>query len=174
MQAMPTIRIDAEVYRALQGQAEPFIDTPNSVLRRVLQLRPLKGSDDDEPISEGQAAAPKAATVRPGVHARRRRLRRERAPAGSLLPIERYKRSILDVLVERGGVASASDVIEAVGDKLSTELTPTDKGQIASGGIRWHKRVQFARLHLVEEGAMTKEAPRGVWTITDAGRRVVQ
>ena len=36
--------------------------------------------------------------MRPGVHARRRRLRRERAPAGSLLPIERYKRSIKDHL----------------------------------------------------------------------------
>lgn len=173
MLAMPTIRVDSEVYRALQSQAEPFIDSPNSVLRRVLQLRPLNGSDDDEPISKGQAAAPKAAAARPGAHTRRRRQKRERAPAGSLLPIERYKESILEVLVERGGAASASDVMEAVGDKLAAELTPTDKAQIASGGIRWHKRVQFARLHLVEEGAISREAPRGVWTVTEAGRRAV-
>jgi hypothetical protein len=31
----PTIRIDDDVYRWLQGQAAPFDDTPNSVLRRI-------------------------------------------------------------------------------------------------------------------------------------------
>jgi Mrr restriction endonuclease-like protein len=171
---MPTIRVDSEVYRVLQGQAEPFVDTPNSVLRRVLQLRPSKGPDDGEAVSAAQTGAPRPTPTRAGVHSRRRKVKRERAPAGSLLPIERYKLSILNVLVERGGGAPAGEVIEAVGDKLSAELTPTDKESIASGGIRWHKRVQFARLHLVEEGAITKEAPRGVWTITDAGRRKVR
>ena len=32
---MPTIRIDREVFEWLQSLAEPFEDTPNSVLRRV-------------------------------------------------------------------------------------------------------------------------------------------
>src|SRR4051812_6227175 len=35
---MPQIRIDDDVYRALQGRAEPFTDTPNDVLRRVLGI----------------------------------------------------------------------------------------------------------------------------------------
>jgi hypothetical protein len=35
---MPTIRIDDEVYEVLQRRAKPFVDTPNSVLRRVLDL----------------------------------------------------------------------------------------------------------------------------------------
>lgn len=35
---MPTIRIDDDVYQALQAQATPFRDTPNDVLRRVLAL----------------------------------------------------------------------------------------------------------------------------------------
>ncbi|MCI0642027.1 MAG: hypothetical protein L0Y72_11950 [Gemmataceae bacterium] len=35
-----TIRIDQEVWRALQKHAEPFVETPNDVLRRVLQLGP--------------------------------------------------------------------------------------------------------------------------------------
>jgi hypothetical protein len=34
----PTIRIDDEVYGWLKEQAEPFDDTPNSVLRRVAGL----------------------------------------------------------------------------------------------------------------------------------------
>lgn len=35
----PTIRVDDEVYAMLQAEAEPFTDTPNSVLRRKLGLK---------------------------------------------------------------------------------------------------------------------------------------
>lgn len=34
----PTIRVDDEVYEELQKRAKPFVDTPNSTLRRVLGL----------------------------------------------------------------------------------------------------------------------------------------
>ena len=34
---MPTIRLDAEVYDALKKLAEPFVDTPSSVIRRLLE-----------------------------------------------------------------------------------------------------------------------------------------
>ncbi|MGW5215418.1 restriction system modified-DNA reader domain-containing protein [Streptomyces sp. NPDC004051] len=34
----PTIRVDSEVYEELQKRAKPFVDTPNSTLRRVLGL----------------------------------------------------------------------------------------------------------------------------------------
>jgi hypothetical protein len=37
---MPTIRVDDEVYTWLQGQARPFEDSPNTVLRRVAGLDP--------------------------------------------------------------------------------------------------------------------------------------
>lgn len=36
--AMPTIRVSDEVYEELKRRAEPFVDTPDSVLRRVLAL----------------------------------------------------------------------------------------------------------------------------------------
>ena len=39
----PTIRIDDEVFAALKAKAEAFVDTPNSVLREVLELED-KGS----------------------------------------------------------------------------------------------------------------------------------
>jgi hypothetical protein len=35
---MPTIRVDDDVYEYLQREAKPFVDSPNSVLRRVLGL----------------------------------------------------------------------------------------------------------------------------------------
>lgn len=43
-----TIRIDDEVYMTLQKGAEPFTDTPNSALRRILRLdREQEKSSDD-------------------------------------------------------------------------------------------------------------------------------
>lgn len=35
---MPSIPIDDEVWKELQGRAEPLVDTPNSILRRILGL----------------------------------------------------------------------------------------------------------------------------------------
>jgi len=35
---MPVIRVDDQVWRKLQKMAEPLVDTPNSVLRRLLEL----------------------------------------------------------------------------------------------------------------------------------------
>lgn len=39
---MPTIRIDDEVWQALQKKAIPLEDTPNAVLRRLLRLGPTR------------------------------------------------------------------------------------------------------------------------------------
>lgn len=46
-----TIRIDDEVYQELKGMAEPFEDTPNDVLRRLLEL------NDAAPIRKNALAA---------------------------------------------------------------------------------------------------------------------
>ena len=35
---MPVIRIDDEVWKELQKRAEPLVDTPNTVLRKLLDL----------------------------------------------------------------------------------------------------------------------------------------
>lgn len=39
---MPTIRIDDEVFARLQEGATPLVDTPNTVLRRILGLEPKR------------------------------------------------------------------------------------------------------------------------------------
>lgn len=35
---MPVIRVDDEVFKELQRRAEPLVDNPNSVMRRILNL----------------------------------------------------------------------------------------------------------------------------------------
>jgi hypothetical protein len=43
-QIMPTIRVDEDVYVWLQQRAKPFVDTPNSVLRRELKIESQGGT----------------------------------------------------------------------------------------------------------------------------------
>lgn len=163
----PNIRIDRDVYNALQKQAKPFTDTPNSVLRRLLGLEPVASS----PVSEGSSVKTKR---RKSASAGRSRADRKevvpRAPAGVLLPEKEYVLPLLSILSERGGSAPARETIEAVGRKLQDRLTPTDREKTASGVVRWQNRVQFVRLKLVEEGLLAKDSSRGVWSLTDVGR----
>lgn len=171
---MPNIRIDEQVYEALQKQATAFVDTPNSVLRRLLHL----DEEDISGASTGRGQLHDVVITRPDRRgeARRRgatrriRKRTARATAGSLLPQNAYVEPLLAVLAERGGAAPAREVIDAVGRRLNGKITAIDQEQLPSGGIRWMNRVQFVRLQLVEEGLLARDAPRGVWTLTEAGR----
>lgn len=176
----PTLRVDDDVYEQLKRHAEPFIDTPNSVLRRLLGLDqeiaapngvPTADTEEEEhepprPISSGRASS---------VPQRRRRVskqspKRNRVPAGALLPEDAYEAPLLQALNEFGGSAPSRQVIDRVGEILDASLTELDREALSSGGIRWQSRVQFVRLRLIQQGLMVKESGRGVWAISDAGR----
>ena len=55
---MPTIRIDDEVWAWLKGHAQPFEDTPNSVLRRIAKLDPPPDRSAQPLPAVPRAAAP--------------------------------------------------------------------------------------------------------------------
>lgn len=167
----PTIELDADIYEYLKSQAEPFTDTPNSVLRRLLDVDGASKSEaerasGDESVQGGKAAS--RAKRRGGT---RKASGRTRAPSGTLLPEQRYELPLLRALMDAGGEAPFSELREAVGRALGDELTPADHETLNSGGVRWHSRLQFVRLRLIERGELDREAPRGIWRITEAGRQ---
>lgn len=47
---MPVIRVDDEVWKELQRRAEPLVDTPNSVLRKILGFTEGKVSNEEKVI----------------------------------------------------------------------------------------------------------------------------
>jgi hypothetical protein len=167
----PTIRIDDEVFEALKTRAEPLVDTPNSVLRRILDL---PGTSNDVPIDEGRdAQRPSGAANKAAPKMQRRRPSKARAPRakpGTILHEDEYEAPLLAILDENGGRAPSREVIDELGERLNGRLTPTDRDRLASGEIRWRNRAQFVRLKLIERGEMTKDSPRGVWEISDKGR----
>jgi len=153
----PEINVDSEVWAALKEHAEPLVDTPNSVLRRLL------GLDEAEEPQEDALEKPR----------RRRRSRtpgkRKRAPTGSLLPESEYEVPILQALLEQGGKAPSSEVVASVGRELAASLTELDQETLPNGGIRWENRVQFTRLRLKERGLIRSGSPRGIWEISEQG-----
>ena len=167
--------MDDEVYEFLKSQAEPFVDTPNSVLRRLLGLEPSTAVDDQAAqvaaAADGSDGSESEETQpRPARRGTRQRSRRTRAPRGALLPGTEYEVPILEALVEAGGSAPTAEVIKSVGHRLRDRLTELDRQHLQSGGLRWRSRIQFVRLRMVERGLMVKGSPPGTWAITEEGR----
>jgi len=142
----PTIRIDDQVFKALQSRAEPLVDSPNNVLRRLLGLD-----------TSGHV----------GVIAPRRTRRRFRP--GSTTQKKAFRRPILLALSELRGSSSASEVLTRVEKSLATHLTPLDRERLPKGDLRWRKQAHFERLSMVEDGLLKSDSPYGLWELTDQG-----
>jgi hypothetical protein len=156
---MATIEIDEEVYDEIRAHAEPFVDlSPNSVLRRLL------GIDGPGTAGDGVRPAPPPSGPRLG----------RRASPGSILPEREYELPILEELIARSGTGHATEITDAVGERMADRLTPLDREKLDSGDIRWRNRVQFTRLTLKNQELIASDTPRGVWTITDKGRAFVK
>ena len=161
---MPEVDLDSDVFEYLQSQAQPFLDTPSTVLRRLLKL---DGKENGAgPVAPAPAKSPTGAAKR----VKRPGHTRTRAAAGTILPEQRYELPLLRALVAAGGRAPYREIVDAVGVELKDELMPADLEALNSGTIRWQSRLQFVRLRLIERGLLDKDTPRGVWGITDAGR----
>lgn len=165
----PNVRIDQDVYGFLKRHAEPFVDTPNSVLRRLFNL-PSRSME--RPPNEPSPPKRQARPLQPARRPQRSRSRKPspRVAPGALVPEQDYVSPLLSALGRRGGAAPAREVIEEIGQALNGKLTELDMAQLPSGGVRWQHRVHFARLRLAEEGLLAKDSPRGLWQLTDAGR----
>jgi restriction endonuclease Mrr len=142
---MKTIRIDDEVWAELQSRATPLVDTPNSVLRKILGLdMPRK---KEKPVTENRK--------RPTPH------------------IE-FRIPILETLVEMEGKGEAKAVLKRVEKKMRGKLARVDYEKIPSGDVRWHKNANWEKYFMKEEGLLRGDSPRGIWEITDKGRRYLQ
>lgn len=161
------IEVDQDVWEELKTRAEPFVDTPNTVIRSLLGLE-SNGHHAGTPAPSGNAE-PRPTRRKKG--GKGRRSRGTRAPAGSLLAESEYELPILQILTEMGGRGPTSEIVEKVGAVVEDKLKELDKEVLASGEIRWRNRVQFTRLRMIEEGWLAKDSPRGTWEITAAGSR---
>jgi hypothetical protein len=149
---MPNTFLSPPTYERLLKRVVSFDDQPEDVIVRLLDEVEGTEGDDSSPLPR----APE---------------RRSRAAPGSVLPIEAYFVPILATLNEAGGAAPTNDVIDALEERMRDLFTERDHEPQQSGQIRWRSRARFARLRMKERGLLSDSSHRGVWEITEAGRR---
>lgn len=167
-----TIVIDDEVFKGLGERARPFVDRePNDVIRILLGLEASSETSDHTEPSVVHMPTKPSAQRKQRSSGKRDGATRTRVPKGSLLDERAYEIPILRTLEEHGGRAAAREVVDRVGELVDDQLMPLDREMVETGGIRWQARVQFARLRMKEHGHLKADSPRGVWEITEEGRK---
>lgn len=92
------------------------------------------------------------------------------APPPEILDLAAYELPILRALAERGGRASRSEVLAAVGQAMADRHSARDLEALPSGPPRWMPRVGKVRARLVRRGWLTAGRGRGCeWELTEVG-----
>jgi hypothetical protein len=145
-----SINLSERTYQRLLHQVNSFEDTPEEVIRRLLDA--VEAVEDHPPAHKLKS--------RSGI------LEAE----GGLLAETEYWLPILQILAESDGVARGRDVIDKLEDLLGPRLMPRDRDVLTMGEVRWRNRARFARLRMKEQGLISSNSPRGIWEITEEGR----
>jgi len=95
-----------------------------------------------------------------------------RLPNGLRTPENAFRFPILNSLIELGGSAQTSKVLDLVYEKMKQTLNEYDHQPLSSPphDPRWHKTANWCRFFLAQEGFLLSDSPRGVWEITQEGR----
>lgn len=92
---------------------------------------------------------------------------------GSRTPHEAFYGPVLRVIADNGGSAQAKQLIEAIEPLMKPILNDVEYTPLPSdpSKLRWQNRAHWTRLQLVRAGLLKADSPRGIWEITDEGRR---
>jgi hypothetical protein len=95
---------------------------------------------------------------------------------GLKTPEREYRIPILQALVELGGSATMNEVLERVHNLMRHRLSNYDYQSLPSDPStqRWQNTAQWARYRMVTEGLLSSNSPRGVWEITESGRKFLE
>jgi predicted CopG family antitoxin len=149
---MPTIRIDDAVFEGLKELAEPLVDTPSSVIRRLLEEKGVL-----------QRAAPPPKPMPP----------KEKAEREEQTPQSVYEQHLLQVLLEKfNGRGNKKDVTLAVIERMMKRrlISAADLEFVSTGETKAENKISWGRNLLKNRGLIRSGAPRGVWELTAEGR----
>ena len=95
-------------------------------------------------------------------------------PHGVKTPQEAFRIPILRLLHRSNGSARARQIRGDLENCM--DLNAYDKAPLRAARpdvLRWWKTAQWERYTMVQDGLLSHETPKGIWEITDAGRRVL-
>lgn len=153
---MPTIRIDDDIFNGLKLLAEPFIDTPNTVIRRLLEDRGvLKKTKSDVALTAKSEV--KNVALKPSV---------------ALTPQPIYETFLLHVLgTEFNGGGGKHEVTKAVVELMKAQgfIGSTDLERVSTGETKAENTIAWGRNALKDKGLISRTSPRGIWELTPEG-----
>ncbi len=152
---MPTIRIENQVFEGLKKLAEPFVDTPNAVIRRLLIEKGLLKESPAKPSSL-RAVPPPA----------------ERALTPGLTPQDAYESFLLVTLEQDfGGRGDKRGVTQAVIARMVKHgfIGPADLELVATGETKAENTITWGRNALKNRGLIARGTQHGIWELTDEG-----
>jgi len=153
---MPTVRVDPEVFEGLQKLARPFVDSPGSVIRRLLEDKGVLPRRSDP----GQRARPQASGPHP------------EAVADGLTPQPVYEKYLLWALLNQlDGRAHKRDATHEVVKRMMQDghIGAADQELVATGETKAENTITWARNALKERGLISRTSPRGIWQLTPEG-----
>ncbi len=143
---MPTIRVDQDVFEGLQKLAQPFVDSPGMVIRRLLE----------------DAGALKVLSKLPVP-----------ASAGGLTPQSVYEQYLLHLLLkEFAGKGHKRDVTHAIVKRMMKDgyIGAADQELVSTGETKAENTITWARNALKSRGHISRASQRGIWELTAEGR----
>lgn len=141
---------------ALESQFEQIRSAVSDKREKIAAIDKLIGA----PVEVGSALAPVIEDLVPEFE------------EGVFTPVRAYWRPLLQALVELGGKGRREKIIEIVGEKMKHVLMPADYQKLpTSNYIRWENRVAWQASNMRRDGLVKNDSPRGIWEITEAGRK---
>lgn len=179
---MPTIDLTDHTWQRLQKFAIPLEDTPESVIRRLLDSHEernkgdssLRGVIQGTPVQpdEGGAAIISLPTILPyrgertGEQSTSRKTRLKR---GVKTNQTEFRHPILEVLCSMGGRARNTAVLDEVEVRMRHLLRPEDLEPLRDGQIRWRNSAAWERNVLVKDGLLKSDSGHGIWELSEMG-----
>jgi len=89
-------------------------------------------------------------------------------------PQRNYRIPILQILIEFGGYGEVKDILNRVYEVVEDQLSDVDLRQISGGQYSWQNTAQWERLVMKKEGLLKNDSPKGIWEISDTGKKYYQ
>ena len=156
---MPTVRISDETWEKLKKLAIPLEDTADDAIRKAVDVALAQQAAGRVDLS--QTIAGKSTQSR-------------RSTKKKVLPQKAFHAPLLETLHELGGSAETYKVRPIMGEKMKDKLYEDDHTLKSTGEPRWWNATCWARYHLVQDGRMRDDSPRGVWALSDKGVKFVE
>ena len=140
------LTVSDATFARLQTFAQPILDTPDSVLERLMDAasQPRREEETGSIPSPGPEGKPPHAT-------------RRREMAGW----------IVHHLRTTGRPTKYSEIQQHIETSHAGDLGERDREELPSGPARWHNTLKKAMQVLKREGVITPGATRGTWTLSE-------